>query len=274
MTAANFDKTTEWLLIHEGGYVNHPKDPGGATNRGVTQAVYDGYRRRKGKRQQSVRYIEDAEVYDIYRTQYWDKVSGDDLPSGLDYAVYDFAVNSGPRRAVQFLQRIIGVEDDGVMGNVTLGRIRELQAEGGEIGEIGEIIERLCTDRWNWMQTLRTFRTFGRGWTRRVMGDEVGIQDRDTGVIDRAYRMWAQAEVTAPTSEAPGRALEGDEKPTEKIREGFNLDTLGKVAAGVAPGVATAAIQQEGPMQYALAAVVIMAAAMAALVFYKKVIAT
>jgi lysozyme family protein len=128
MTATNFTKTTSWLLIHEGGYVDHPEDPGGATNRGVTQAVYDGYRIRKGKQVRSVRYIDDAEVYDIYRTQYWDKVWGDELPNGLDYAVFDFAVNSGPSRAIKFLQRVIGVPDDGIMGNVTMGKIRERQA--------------------------------------------------------------------------------------------------------------------------------------------------
>lgn len=269
MSATNFQTTTGWLLVHEGGYVNHPADPGGATNRGVTQAVYDGYRRRKGLRTQSVRNITEQEVYDIYRTQYWDKVWGDELPNGLDYAVYDFAVNSGPRRAIQFLQRIIGVEADGVMGNVTIGKIRELQAEGGEIGEI---IEQLCTNRWNWMKTLRTFSTFGRGWTRRVMGEEVGIQDRDSGVIDRAYRMWAQQEVTAPTREAAGRALEGDEKSTERVREGMNLNTIGTIAGGVAPTAVVAAIQQEGPMQWALAGVVVVAAIMAAIVFYRKVL--
>jgi lysozyme family protein len=86
---------------------------------------------------------------------------------------------------------------------------------------VGEIIERLCTDRWNWMKRLRTFATFGRGWTRRVMGEEVGIQNRDTGVIDRAYRMWAQSDVTGPTREASGRALEGDEKPPRKCVRGL-----------------------------------------------------
>ncbi|ARB06099.1 endolysin [Dinoroseobacter phage vB_DshS-R5C] len=267
MTASNFNQTTEWLLVHEGGFVNNPRDPGGATNRGVTQAVYDGYRRRKGLPKQTVRNITTQEVYDIYRTQYWDKVWADDLPQGLDYAVYDFAVNSGPSRAVKFLQRIIGVADDGVMGNVTMGAIAALPRD-----QVDDVIIQLCTDRWNWMKRLRTWDAFGRGWTRRVMGEEIGVQDRDTGVIDRAVKLHNGAPVTAPTRAAGGQAREQDERSTARARDGLNLDTIGTIAGGVAPTAVVAAIQQEGPMQYALAGVVVLAALMAAVVFYKKVI--
>ena len=91
----NFDLALRALLKLEGGYVNHPADPGGATNKGVTQAVYDDWRAARGLMKQSVRLIAPPEVSAIYRKQYWDAVSGDKLPSGLDYAVFDFAVNSG-----------------------------------------------------------------------------------------------------------------------------------------------------------------------------------
>ena len=267
MTASNFQQTTEWLLVHEGGFVNHPRDPGGATNRGVTQAVYNGYRARMGRPQQTVRNITTAEVYDIYRTQYWDKVWADQMPAGLDYAVYDFAVNSGPSRSIKFLQRILGVGDDGVMGNVTMGAIAALSDQ-----QVDETIRALCTNRWNWMKRLRTWDTFGRGWTRRVMGEEIGVQDRDHGVIDRAVKMHRNEETTAPTRAAGGQARDEDIRPSARARDGLNLDTIGTIAGGIAPGAVVAAIQQEGPMQYALSGVVVVAAIMAAIVFYKKVL--
>jgi len=263
----NFDMIQGWVATHEGGYVNHPRDPGGATNKGVTQRVYDGWRRANGLPTQSVRSITEDEAVTLYRTQYWDTVKGDQLPSGLDYAVYDFAVNSGPSRAVKFLQRVIGVAADGQMGNVTLGKIKELEYEN----EIDDIVEELCTARWNWMKTLSTFKTFGRGWTRRVMGDEIGVQDGDSGVIDRAWKLARGAEnIAEPTKPAAGKALEEDTKVTTRIRQGINLDTIGKIAGGGSiPTAIVAASQDEGPMQYALSGAVVIAALLGAVVVYK-----
>lgn len=265
----NFEEQTQWLLVHEGGYVNHPKDPGGATNRGVIQRTYDGYRKRKGLPLRSVKSITTDEVLDIYKSQYWDKVMGDDLPAGLDYAVYDFAVNSGPSRAVKFLQELLGANiiKDGVMGNQTLGALAEFSPE-----DMRELIEAYCVKRWNWMKTLTTFATFGKGWTRRVMGETVGVQTNDHGVIDRAVKVHMGAATQAPLLAAAGKALEEDTKATTKVAEGFNMSTLGTVAAGVAPTALVTAISQEGPMQYALAAVVVVATIMGAIVFYKKVL--
>ena len=261
----NFDECTEWALVHEGGYVNHPKDPGGATNKGVIQRTYDGYRNRIGKPRQSVRSITMAEVLDIYKSQYWDLIHGDDLPAGLDYAMYDFSINSGPSRAVTFLQEILGVKVDGVMGNVTLGAIKRRN-------DISGLIQALCLKRWNWMKRLSTFKTFGKGWTRRVMGETVGVQVGDTGVIDRAVKVAMGAATQAPIYAAEGKALESDTAATTKVAEGFNMSTLGTVAAGVAPTALVTAISQEGPMQYALAAVVVVATIMGAIVFYQKVV--
>lgn len=202
----NFEETTSWLLVHEGGYVNHPKDPGGATNRGVIQRTYDGYRDRIGRPRQSVRNITEAEVLDIYRTQYWNAIQGDLLPSGLDYSVYDFAVNSGPARAARNLQALLGVKQDGHIGNITLGALRQRN-------DIQSLIINLCTNRWKWMQTLSTWSTFGKGWTRRVMGNVVqGYQpDTDTGVIDRSMMLfYGSANIESPTMDAPGKADEFD----------------------------------------------------------------
>jgi len=154
----NFDKCLSLVLVHEGGYVNHPRDPGGATNRGVTQAVYDAYRKTRGRGQQSVKFITDDEVKAIYRFQYWDRVQGDLLPAGLDYAVFDFAVNSGVGRASKYLQAVVGTPQDGVIGARTLAAIQSPKSA----------INALCDRRMSFLRNLRTFLTFGKGWTRRV----------------------------------------------------------------------------------------------------------
>src|SRR5690349_19262882 len=101
MSASNFRTSLGLVLAHEGGYVNHPKDPGGATNFGVTQKVYDAFRKYHGLKTQSVKLIATSEVSDIYNRNYWKLCRADSLPCGLDYAVFDFDVNSGVSRAVR-----------------------------------------------------------------------------------------------------------------------------------------------------------------------------
>ncbi|MDF2235377.1 glycosyl hydrolase 108 family protein [Albimonas sp. CAU 1670] len=188
------------VLSHEGGYVNHPADPGGATNQGVTQRTYDGWRIANGLAPRSVRLIEADEVRAIYLAQYWAAVAGDLLPAGLDYAVFDFAVNSGPARAARFLQAELGVPQDGQVGAITLAAVRG-------VNDIEGLIGRLCEARLAWMHGLSTWRTFGRGWTRRVMGQRDGAQDDDTGVIDRAAFMARGIAQPLPIAPAPGRAV-------------------------------------------------------------------
>ena len=124
----NFEQALHWVLQHEAGYVNLKSDPGGATNRGITQKTYDAYRRAKGVPVRDVRDIDDVEVRAIYREQYARPVWFDALPSGVDYALFDFAVNSGVSRAVKYVQRIVGVRQDGIMGNQTLSAIRAQDA--------------------------------------------------------------------------------------------------------------------------------------------------
>lgn len=273
----NLEICTSWILRHEGGYVNHPDDPGGATNFGVIQATYDGYRRRKGMPTQSVRHIKHQEVLEIYKEQYWDKVWGDRLPHGLDYALYDFAINSGPGRAIKFIQKLVGVKQDGVLGNQTFDAILDKN-------DIEGLIQQLCLDRWNWLKRLRHYKTFGRGWTRRVMGNVIeGVQadsaDHDEGVIDRAtylFRHQSANGITAPKELADGAnartdAEEEDLNTSEKVKESISLDNFGKVAGGAVPGaIAGASALPEGPLQYAAAAVAVILAIVAALVIYKK----
>jgi lysozyme family protein len=175
----NYQQALAAVLKHEGGYVNHPRDPGGATNFGVTQAVYDAYRKSHNRKTQSVKYIASGEVEIIYRTQYWDAVRGDDLPDGLDYAVFDYAVNSGPSRAIKHLQIVVGVAADGKLGLVTLTAIKRMPVK--------RIIEELCTIRMRFLRGLPTWDVFGRGWSSRV-----------EGVKAKALK-WASEAPTAPS---------------------------------------------------------------------------
>lgn len=156
--ASAFQRALAAVLAHEGGYVNHPRDPGGATNKGITQRTYDDWRRSQGQTLRSVRDIADAEVEAIYRRDYWNKVRGDELPEGVAYAVFDFAVNSGVSRAVKFLQAVLGVEQDGIVGPATIAAARASPRHA---------IEALMDKRLAFLRGLETFDTFGRGWTAR-----------------------------------------------------------------------------------------------------------
>lgn len=254
------------MLVHEGGFSDHPKDPGGATNFGVTQRIYDGYRRRNGLPTQSVRLISRTEVVDIYRTQYWNKVMGNELPSGLDYAMYDFSISSGPSRAVKFLQHLVGVEVDGLMGQVTLGAIEVF-------GDNTMLIKMLCTKRLKWMKTLRTFKTFGRGWTRRVMGEVPGAQPaNDTGVIDRAVKLAggiAAEALQSPTTSLPGKAEDRDQKIADKVAA--NPTAVLSAVGGAAPGLLSAmSMAPEGPVQWAIATALVIVVLVGGAIAYKR----
>lgn len=153
------------VLAHEGGYSNNPKDPGGATMKGVTQRVYDAYRKSKGLSMRSVKGIQTAELNEIYDRQYWDAVKGDQLPAGVDYVVFDGGVNSGPGRSIMWLQQALRPAYkgpiDGVMG---VGTLAALQANTNN----DALIDRICDTRMSFLRHLGTFPTFGKGWTARV----------------------------------------------------------------------------------------------------------
>ena len=159
MSTENYTKCLELILHHEGGYVNHPKDPGGETNLGVTKRVYEEW---GGTKEMADLTVED--VAPIYEKNYWGRVKGDDLPSGLDLCVFDFAVNAGPGRAAKYLQQIIGTTVDGGIGPNTLKAVYNYVEEVGVQG----MIEEYQSGRQSYYEQLSTFETFGRGWTRRV----------------------------------------------------------------------------------------------------------
>jgi lysozyme family protein len=119
MSQAAFNDALPFVLRWEGGFVNHPADPGGATNRGITQKVYDGFRQGRGLAVRSVRELEDEEMRAIYQGQYWVPPRCDDLMTPLDFVQFDTAVNMGVSRAVKFLQQAVGAEPDGQFGRQT-----------------------------------------------------------------------------------------------------------------------------------------------------------
>ena len=167
----SLSETLEW----EGGYSHHPKDPGGKTNKGVIQRVYNSYRRLKGQTPRDVREITQAEVNDIYKTNYWDQVAGDLLPPGLDLAVFDFGVNSGPSQAIKNLQRAINkvekrnLKTDGHLGPATIDAATSLT-------DLPGVITYLCDQRLSFLKQLKGWATFGfangkeQGWPKRVRG--------------------------------------------------------------------------------------------------------
>lgn len=161
----NFAVCYKITRVWEGGDVNHPKDPGGLTSRGVTQRTGAAYRKRKGLPPKSVTAWTEGEVHAFYRSEFWYPIMGDNLPKGVDLSVYDFGVNSGTRRSVQHIQRIVGVKPDGVVGTQeTLPAIREFMTKFGA----AELIKRHCASRLGFLQSLNIWKTFGKGWGRRV----------------------------------------------------------------------------------------------------------
>ena len=160
----NFEQSLEWLLKHEGGFVDHPDDPGGMTNKGITLNTYSRWLSEvmdvdAELGEETMRNIPDAHVEQIYRQEYWNKVGGDELPSGVDHAVFDWGVNSGTGRSARALQRIVGVTADGGIGPITMSAVRKMDA--------AEIVEAMHTRRQAFYERLSTFETFGKGWTRR-----------------------------------------------------------------------------------------------------------
>lgn len=159
MTASNYQRALSLVLQSEGGYVNNPKDPGGPTNLGVTLATLRAYRGR-AVNVNDVKALTRTEAGEVYRANYWNKVKGDNLPSGVDYAAFDLAVNSGPGTAAKFLQRCLRVTDDGNIGPLTLNAASTASAR--------DLVNALCDRRMAYLQSLGSYGEFGKGWKARV----------------------------------------------------------------------------------------------------------
>ena len=159
----NWDRAFDLVLKSEGGYSNDNSDHGGETNLGVTRAAWGEY---KGRpiRDGEMRQLTRDMVKPFYKSQYWDKVRGDDLPAGLDYAVFDFAVNAGPGRAAKFLQRAVGVSEDGILGPATMAAVQRVNA--------AEVLAQFSAAKESFYKGLvdrdPAQRRFIKGWLARV----------------------------------------------------------------------------------------------------------
>jgi lysozyme family protein len=159
MSVSSYDAALARVLAHEGGYTNHPDDPGGPTNFGITIADYRRYVKPKAAAA-DVKAMTAGEAKSIYRSKYWDALRCDDLPTGVDYAVFDYGVNSGIGRAAKVLQRVLDVADDGAIGSVTLA------AASRAVPRM--LIIAICDERLRFLKSLKTWPVFGKGWGRRV----------------------------------------------------------------------------------------------------------
>jgi len=155
----NFDQALALVLKSEGGWVHHASDPGGETNKGVTKRVWEAWIGRPCKPGE-MKTLTNEQVAPLYRKNYWDAIFGDDLPAGVDYAVFDFAVNAGPQQAKKTIQRALGVNADGSIGPITLAAIKD--ADGSKL------LRAFSAEKEKFYRGLPTFGTFGKGWMNRI----------------------------------------------------------------------------------------------------------
>ena len=156
----NFKYALSEVLKSEGGYSDHPRDPGGATMKGITLITYNNFSN-GGKTKADLREITDKEIHDIYLAGYWAKCHCDYLPAGVDFTVFDACVNSGVVRATRWLQQVVDVKIDGLFGPKTLSAVNSFTP--------CEIISVMCYIRLQFLRELKTWDDFGKGWGRRVL---------------------------------------------------------------------------------------------------------
>jgi lysozyme family protein len=234
MTASNRLDCLKFTLQYEGGEVDNPKDPGGRTKWGVTQVTYDEFRKTQKLALRSVYDMAEAEMQEIYRQQYWDTINGDSLPKGVDLALFDYAVNSGPARALKDFK------------GVPMHDTAHAQ------------IEAICTKRLSLMHGLSTWKVFGKGWSRRVAACEA-----------LAYTM-AYGNSQGPI--APGNAIAQHKSEEAHVSSATHFGA-GTAAAGAAisSGISSGLFGVSGwsPYTYILATVAV-AALVASAVFFLK----
>jgi uncharacterized protein (TIGR02594 family) len=189
MVASSYGEALARLLVHEGGNDDDPRDPGGRTSRGILQREWDVWRRTRPGLPADVWRAPQDQIEAIYRQNYWDALRCDDLPAGVDYAVFDYGVNSGITRVAKVLQRMIDADlaVDGEIGPETIAAARAAPA--------APLVARICDERLAFLQGLRTWPTFGRGWSRRVQE-----------VRAAALAMASNAKTAAPP-DRPGAAV-------------------------------------------------------------------
>jgi len=156
---SNWPQSFRLMLASEGKFSNHPSDPGGMTNLGVTKATWENWVGRESD-EAEMRGLTPEKVEPLYKKKYWDAVRGDELPMGLDYLMFDFAVNAGAGRAIKTLQTAVGVTPDGGFGPMTMAAVQAVDPN--------DLIERFSQAKEDFYRSLTTFATFGKGWLNRV----------------------------------------------------------------------------------------------------------
>jgi len=158
----NFADALTALLVHEAGFVDNKDDPGGMTNLGVTAATWAMWVGHDVNEKQ-MRALTPSIVAPLYKRKYWDACRADELISGLDYAVFDYAVNSGVGRAIKALQNCVGVAPDGGFGTATMAAVSQFKGDAAKV-----LLEEYCDNRLQFLKSLKTFPVFGKGWEKRV----------------------------------------------------------------------------------------------------------
>lgn len=229
-----FPKALRAVLVYEGGKVNHPKDPGGKTNQGVTQRTFTAFLAERGKANRDVYTMTNAERDAIYKKQYWDRVQGDKLPPGLGFILFDGAVNSGVTQSVKWIQRALKDMGqysgliDGAMGMGTLSAIRNHSNHD-------MLVRAWCERRMMFLKALRTWKTFGKGWTTRV------------NHVLATGQAWAMGDVGPAVSWSPEQAFKTgmSAKATFADAKTVPMKSIADQAsgAGIASGTATGGVE-------------------------------
>lgn len=234
----NFKRALAGVLVHEGGKSDHKLDPGGRTNQGVVQRVYNDYRKTTGQKPRDVYLMTTKERDDIYKRRYWDVIQGDKLPPGVDYVVFDGAVNSGPIQSGKWLQRALGHyyagRIDGQIGMTTIEAVREHPNHDA-------LVAAICDRRMAFLRSLKTWRTFGTGWTRRVNG------------VKATGQAWAMGTVGPPVEYIPGaeaKATIEDMRPLPAKAPGDAAAASGTVTAFMSQGIDQTKSQLESFAQF------------------------
>lgn len=198
MATSTYDEALRHLLAHEGGYTNHPADPGGPTNYGTTIADYRHYVKPNATAAE-VKAMTLGDAKAIYRRRYWDAQRCDELPGGVDYSVFDYGVNSGISRSGKVLRRLVGLPDHThVVTDEVLRAVARRDAEA--------LINAINIERLNFLKELKTWPVFGHGWARRV--DDVNSASlrmaSRRGVIPASF---GPSPPTPQLSSAPGKGV-------------------------------------------------------------------
>lgn len=230
---SSFDRSLSAVLKHEGGWSDHPADNGGATNKGITIATFRRFIKKDGTKA-DLKALTTAQAAVIYRHQYWNKVSADVLPAGVDYAVFDFGVNSGPTRAIKFLQRVVGVKEDGRIGPITLAAVAAMAPL--------KIITELCEARLLWLSRLSDWATFKNGWTSRISGVRKLATDLSgEAVVEAIIKEGVEEQLHTPAEPLPDpAAVPTPPEPETPASEPRSEWDWGKIA--VAAGIALAIV--------------------------------